>query len=281
MVESIMDNPIVKISRLLPVVDKINQLRRNIEGEMRGFDIIRWNGTPYGTDPFQTLDLHEVNDLCPRDGWPTILCIHGGGWTEGDKSQFNALLPQFARKKIMAVGMNYRLAPNVTWKEQVDDVLLALDFIRSQQVDLQRIALWGTSAGAHLALLAAARRPDKIRCLVTIGAATHPPDLVRDMTQEAFPSLDDPAASPLLSCDHLPKTLMIHGELDPVIPLTQHQTFIQQHPSVTSIIVKDGDHHVRWPPISGLQTRRKAVQWVVDQLDIPNVGSKWRRRKKK
>ena len=66
-----MDNPIVKIPRLLPVVDKINQLRRNAEGELRGFDIIRWTGTPYGTDPFQCLDIHEVNDYVPEmDGPP-------------------------------------------------------------------------------------------------------------------------------------------------------------------------------------------------------------------
>ena len=59
----------------------------------------------------------------------------------------------------MAASMNYRLAPEVTWKEQVEDVLLALDFIRAQQqVDTQRIALWATSAGAHLALLVAALR---------------------------------------------------------------------------------------------------------------------------
>ena len=280
MVELIMDNPLVKIPRLLPVVDKINQLRRNVEGEIRGFDIIRWNGTPYGTDPFQCIDIHEVNDLCPRDGWPTILCIHGGGWVEGDKSQFNALLPQFARKKIMAVGVNYRLAPQVSWKEQLDDTLAALDFIRSQQVDLNRIALWGTSAGGHLALLAAAHRPEQINCVVTIGAASHPPELPRDMTQEAFPSIQDPACSPLLSCKQLPKTLLIHGERDPVIPVAQHHAFVDRYKNCESIVVKDGDHNIRWPPLTGLQTKRNAIQWVINQLDIPKVGSKWRRRKK-
>jgi acetyl esterase/lipase len=180
----------------------------------------------------------------------------------------------------MGVGVNYRLAPQVTWKEQLADVLAALDFVRAQQVDLKRIALWGTSAGAHLALLAAAQRPDQIRCVLTIGAATHPPDLPRDMTQEAFPSLDDPTASPRLSCTQLPTTMMIHGAQDPIIPVTQHHEFVRAHPQVESIVVKDGDHHVRWPPLSGLQTRRRAVNWVIEQLDIPHVGSKWRRRRK-
>ena len=276
-----MNNPLVKIPRLLPVADKINQLRKQVEGEIRSFDIIRWNGTPYGLHPRQCMDISEVNDLCPRNGWPTVLCIHGGGWVEGDKSQYIALLPQFARRKIMAASMNYRLAPEVTWKDQVDDVLLALDFLLSQQVDQQRIALWATSAGAHLALIVAAMRPDQIRCVVTIGAATHPPDLNLDLIREAFPDVQNPLCSPLLQCDTLPRTLMLHGESDPVIPLSQHTQFCTDRPNVESWVLKDGGHHLRWPIIPGWRMRQKALQWLVDELDIPDVGSKWRRRKKK
>ena len=181
----------------------------------------------------------------------------------------------------MAASMNYRLAPEVTWKEQVEDVLLALDFIRAQQVDTQRIALWATSAGAHLALLVAALRPNQIRCVVTIGAATHPVDLDSDLTREAFPNLQDPLCSPHLQCTDLPKTLMLHGELDPVIPLTQHTQFCEPRPHVESWILKDGDHHLHWPIVHGWRMRQRAFHWLVQEMDIPQVGSKWRRRKKK
>jgi len=275
-----MHNPLVKIPRLVPVAEKVNQIRRHVEGELRSFDIIRWDGTPYGLHPLQCMDISEVNDLCPRDGWPTVLCIHGGGWVEGDKSQYVALLPQFARRKIMAASMNYRLAPSVTWKEQVEDVVMALDFLLSQQVDKRRIALWATSAGAHLALLVAALRPEQIRCVVTIGAATHPVDLDVDFTREAFPNIDDPLSSPHLQCQTLPKTLMLHGELDPIIPLTQHTQFCQSRSTVESWVLKDGDHHLRWPIIQGWRMRQRALDWLVREMDIPKVGSKWRRRKK-
>ena len=274
-----MDNPLIKVPRLLPVVEKVNQLRRQVEGELRSFDIIRWNGTPYGEHPLQTMDIHEVNDLCPRDGWPTILCIHGGGWIEGDKSQFIALLPRFARKKIMAASVNYRLAPEVSWADQVQDILQAIDFILSQQVDKKRIALWATSAGAHLALLAANERPKQIACIVTIGAATNPSELPQDLTNEAFPDIHSPKCSPLLNCTNLPKLLMLHGEQDPVIPLTHHKQFIAQHSDIESWILPNGDHHLRWPIISGRRMRNKAIDWAVEQLDIPAVGSKWKRRK--
>jgi len=275
-----MNNPLVKIPRLVPVAEKVNQIRRAVEGELRSFDIIRWDGTPYGVHPLQCMDISEVNDLCPRDGWPTVLCIHGGGWVEGDKSQYVALLPQFAKSKIMAASMNYRLAPDVTWQEQLEDVLLALDFLLAQQVDTKRIALWATSAGAHLALLAAAERPEQIRCVVTIGAATHPPDLNNDLTREAFPDTSNPLCSPHIQCDNLPTTLMLHGEYDPVISLTQHTQFCNSRPTVTSWVLKDGDHHLRWPIAQGWNMRRKALKWLIKEMDIPPVGSKWRRRKK-
>ncbi len=274
-----MDNPIIKVPRLLPIAEKVNQLRRQVESELRSFDIIRWNGTPYGEHTHQCMDIHEVNDLCPRDGWPTVMCIHGGGWVEGDKSQFIALLPRFARKKIMAASVNYRLAPEVTWKEQVSDLNLALDCILSQQVDKQRIALWATSAGAHLALLLASQRPQQISCIVTVGAATHPIELPRDLTSEAFPDLTNTTCSPFLTCETLPKLLMLHGEKDTAIPLSQHEQFIERHQETESWILPNGDHHLRWPIISGRRMRNKAIEWVVSQLDIPSVGSKWRRRK--
>ena len=181
----------------------------------------------------------------------------------------------------MAASMNYRLAPDVTWKEQVEDVLLALDFLLSQQVDTQRIAIWATSAGAHLALLVAAKRPKQIRCVVTIGAATHPPDLDIDLIREAFPDIQAPLCSPHLQCQTLPKTLMLHGESDPVIPLSQHIQFCKNRGEVESWILKDGDHHLRWPVVSGWRMRQKAMRWLIDELDIPEVGSKWRRRKRK
>ena len=270
-------NPLVKIPKLLPASRKILQLRRNTVGAMRSFDTIHWQGTPYGTEPQQCLDITEVNDLCPRDGWPSILMIHGGGWIEGDKMQFRSITPIFAKKKIMAVSMNYRLAPQATWQEQIDDVLKALAFLRSQQVDLQRIALWGTSAGAHLALMAATQVPEQIRCVVTIGAPTDLSNLPADETREVFTTSDLNLASPLHQINRLPPTLMLHGEKDPVIPVAQSRDFAQKHGNVEYWELSNGDHHLRWPLLQGWQMKERAIEWVVEQMDLPKVGSKWKR----
>ena len=40
-----MNNPLVKIPRLIPVAEKVNQIRSQVAAELRSFDIIRWDGT--------------------------------------------------------------------------------------------------------------------------------------------------------------------------------------------------------------------------------------------
>ena len=276
------ENPLVHIPQLLPLVHTVRSFGKDILANMRSFDIIHWDGTPYGAHPKQTLDIQEVNDLCPRDGWPTVLLLHGGGWIEGDKREFRDYMPLLAQQKIMAVSMNYRLADEVGWQEQVEDVLLAIDFLRSQQVDLQRIALWGISAGGHLALLAASRRPEQIRCVVTIGSPTnlaqlHPSSIPHSFFTNGTLS---PEASPQHSSRHIPPTLLVHGEKDTVIPVEQSREFASTHPQATLWKVQDGDHGLHWPLYAGWKSKKDAMQWMIQQLDMPPSGSKWKRRKK-
>jgi acetyl esterase/lipase len=276
------ENPIVHIPTVWPLVNKANHLRRKIIGNARSFDIINWKGTPYGTHERQCLDLQELNDLCPRDGWPTILLIHGGGWVEGDKSSFSALAPLFARRKIMAVSMNYRLGPEFQWPAQLEDVLSAIDFLREQQIDLSRLALWGVSAGAHLALMAAIARPEQIKCIVTIGAPTDIENLHLDSCQEVFAQKQLQTASPIHFSDcPLPPTLMLHGEKDKTVPVSHTLDFAKQRSCTEVMIIKDGDHGLRWPIVPSFKAKRKAIDWVEQTMDMPPVGSKWKRRKKK
>lgn len=265
----------------VPLLPTMNRIRRTLVARARSFDMITWSGTPYGTEPMQVLDMQEINDLCPRDGWPTVLLIHGGGWKEGDKEQFNTLMPQFSRKRVQAVAMNYRLAPTVSWREQVADVHQAIDFLREQQVDLKRIALWGVSAGGHLALLAALERDD-IAAVVTIGAPTDLTRISRDEWQVAFEEDELKEASPLHKESMLvPPTFMLHGELDTVIPVSQLNAFVAKHPSVQSKIIPSGNHGLQWPPIIASRAKEQAFEWLIQQLNLPSVGSKWKRRQKK
>jgi acetyl esterase/lipase len=93
--------------------------------------------------------------------WPLIVVVHGGGWSEGDKYGFD--LPQ-ARGKYLVASINYRMFPAFRFPAMIEDVKLAIRYLRANaagyNLDPERVAILGHSAGAHLAALAALSGPE-------------------------------------------------------------------------------------------------------------------------
>ncbi len=89
---------------------------------------------------------------------PAIILIHGGYWQAGDKESHSRLGDWMAQHGYAAFAMNYRLAPDYPFPAAVADVQCAVTWVREHaaeyDVDADRIALMGTSAGGHLAALA-------------------------------------------------------------------------------------------------------------------------------
>jgi arylformamidase len=82
--------------------------------------------------------------------------IHGGGWTGGDKSQPDNPQNAWLAKGVSYAAMEYRLTPNDPLPAPVHDAARAIQFLRSKaqewDIDTNRIALKGTSAGACTAM---------------------------------------------------------------------------------------------------------------------------------
>ncbi len=113
---------------------------------------------PGSEDPKHRLDLFQP---AGKD-WPTLVFAHGGGWTAGDKSlvvsgaDVYANIGRFYAARGFGVALiNYRLQPEVTWRDQVDDVATAVHWLsrnlRAYGGDDKAIFLSGHSAGAQLA----------------------------------------------------------------------------------------------------------------------------------
>ncbi len=93
-------------------------------------------------------------------GCPTLLQIHGGGWTIGDKrEQALPLMYQLAAHGWVCVSTNYRLSPHATFPEHLIDVKKAIKWIREHGAEYGAnpdfIVVTGGSAGGHLAALVA------------------------------------------------------------------------------------------------------------------------------
>ncbi len=110
---------------------------------------------------------HRLDLFLPEgEGWPSLIFVHGGGWTRGDKSLtaagadvYSNIGRFYAAQGIGTAVINYRLQPAVTWREQVDDVARAVAWVRGNIAahggDPGALFLMGHSAGAQLATFVA------------------------------------------------------------------------------------------------------------------------------
>lgn len=90
--------------------------------------------------------------------FPAVLVLYGGGWEHGDRKQLSSIAKSLAKRGYVAVASTYRLAPEYVWPAQLQDVQLAVHWMRGNAagqyaIDPSRIGVWGYSAGAHLAAL--------------------------------------------------------------------------------------------------------------------------------
>lgn len=85
---------------------------------------------------------------------PAVLLIHGGGWRNGDPGQMAHLGRRLAAAGFVAYSTSYRFAPEYRHPTQLKDVRHAMTWLAGHdRVDPDHVAVWGYSAGAHLALL--------------------------------------------------------------------------------------------------------------------------------
>jgi acetyl esterase/lipase len=110
-----------------------------------------------GTEARHVLDIHRPSPL-PATPMPVILWIHGGGWLTGAKDPVPQVT-EITNAGYVLAAMNYRYSSTAPFPAQIQDVKAAIRFLRANaaayNLDPSRIAVWGQSAGAHLAALAA------------------------------------------------------------------------------------------------------------------------------
>lgn len=114
----------------------------------RGVEYAAPDGTPL-----------QLNIARPKSGdgpFPTVLCIHGGGFRAGNRESYDKLVLQLAERGYVAATVTYRLAPKHKFPAAVHDVKAAVRWLRANaskyQIDPDRIGVTGGSAGGHLAL---------------------------------------------------------------------------------------------------------------------------------
>ena len=201
----------------------------------------------YGVDAKQTMDIYLPADR--RDTSTKIMVmIHGGGWTMGDKADFNVFVDTLKKRlpDYAFFNINYRLSNSTTtaFPTQETDVQAAVRYIYGKASDYQvcnkKFVLMGASAGGHLAMLQGYKDSIPVKPLAIVSFFG-PSDLLdmyfNPVGGNTFLSIalaqavgKTPMADPgiYLSSSPInfvrpgsPPTILLHGGLDPLVSPSQ------------------------------------------------------------
>lgn len=219
-----------------------------------------WTGLTYAiVDGYRpmVLDLHVPTGV---EQPPVVVWVHGGGWREGDRRLVplqwgqQAMFQRLVDAGIAVATVDYRLVAESSLPGPVHDVVAAVRYLRTYAaelgVDAARLALWGESAGAHIASVAglAAGHASPDEWLVgSIGVGTERADVaavvwwygIADLTvdprlvRELWPATSTEEREELarrLSPVNLvradsPPLLIMHGDADSIAPVDQAYRF--------------------------------------------------------
>ncbi|WP_179008244.1 alpha/beta hydrolase [Winogradskyella forsetii] len=195
----------------------------------------------YGNENGQVFDLYLPANR--TSATKTIILVHGGGWTSGDKLDMNPYaayikdqMPGYA-----VVNMNYRLADNDNppYPMQINDITSVVDYLETHEsyyTISDDIGFVGVSAGAHLSLLWSYGfdTNHKVNMVCSVVGPTN-------FTDPAYLNNTDPLLQDIIDAFGVdpsiafleeaspyhrvtasaPPTILFYGGQDPLIPTTQ------------------------------------------------------------
>jgi len=183
----------------------------------------------YGPDPRQRLDVYIPAQ--PGPSRATIVFFYGGAWDSGRRQDYRFVAQALSDAGFRVVVPDYRLFPQVRFPAFVEDGAAAVRWTRSHIAahggDPGRLFLAGHSAGAHIALMLAARTPwltaagvdrTAIRGVIGIAGPYDFLPLSSARLRDVFAGSDPAATQPINHVGPgLPPVLLLHGDADSTV----------------------------------------------------------------
>ena len=236
------------------------------------------------------MDVYFPNSGGP---WPALVFVHGGSWMHGDKSEAVMFAGRMTSQGYLVVSINYRLYPEGKFPNMIEDVKCAIRSLRAHadefNLDLNRIAAIGPSAGGHLVALLGTSdagtgwdvgeylgQSSRVQAVIAMAPVTDlrrnfPNADIETMKQIGFGENNVLEASPIthVTADD-PPFLLIHGERDDLVPYEQSQLMydrlVQANVPAQLVIVQRGDHSLTAPDGTATPTFNEINQIILDSL---------------
>ena len=125
----------------------------------------RFTDISYGSRQHNTYDMYLPNDAALNDSLALILYVHGGSWLGGDKRDHHGDCYTWVQKGYATATMNYSLLNEkgtslLTMLDEIDACIRHIEsFAAEKKAKIRQMAIAGTSAGGHLAMLFAYSHP--------------------------------------------------------------------------------------------------------------------------
>jgi|WetSurMetagenome_2_1015567.scaffolds.fasta_scaffold65543_2 acetyl esterase len=123
--------------------------------------VVNTQNVHYGTDPTQKLDIYRPPTAGESTRYPTIIIVHGGGWSMFDQAGNRCLATYFVeRGNYVVFNIDYRKLDNSTvyLNDIIEDVFGAILWVKDNAAKYggnpDMIGITGDSAGGHLAAIA-------------------------------------------------------------------------------------------------------------------------------
>ena len=119
----------------------------------------RFNNIAYGSRKHNTYDLYLPYDANKNDSLALILYVHGGSWLGGDKAEHHGDCYTWVQKGYVTATMNYSLLNEegvslLIMQDEIETCIRHIvDFAADKGVHVRQMAIAGTSAGGHLAMM--------------------------------------------------------------------------------------------------------------------------------
>jgi len=227
--------------------------------------------------------------------FPAVIIVHGGAWVSGDRrANVHPLFQPLQDAGFAWFSISYRLATDIAqFGAGIVDVEEAVRYVKQHaaeyNIDPDRIALVGESAGAQLASMAALAPGTGVKAVVAFYSpsdlaslaqtSTYVPESIRGQVKGTpWEALLLEGLKQLSPINHvrkdMPPFLLIHGTSDSVVPYdqsTQMCSAVQAAGGQCELYtVQGGGHGVRWWESSHLTAYKQVmVHWLEKQLAEP------------